>query len=66
MKYSIEDLLVAYKGRYLKIERVFGNVVFCTDTRGKSYYGLTKDRARELTVRKALPVDLKIKLSQIS
>jgi hypothetical protein len=66
MKYSIEDLLINYRGRYLKIERVFGEIVFCTDTRGKNYYGLKREQARQLTIRKALPVSLGIKLSQIS
>lgn len=65
MKYSIEDLLINYKGKYLRIDRVFGEIVFCTDTRGKSYYGLNREQARRLTVRKALPVDLGIKLQQI-
>jgi hypothetical protein len=65
MKYSIEDLLINYKGRYLKIERVFGEIVFCTDTRGKSYYGLNRQQAKQLIVRKALPIDLGIKLENI-
>jgi hypothetical protein len=65
MKYSTNDLLINYKGKYLKIDRVFGEIVFCTDTRGKSYYGLNKEQARKLTVRKALPIDLGIKLKQI-
>ena len=64
-KYSIEDLLINYKGRFLKIDRVQGEIVFCTDTRGKHYYGLKKEQAKQLLIRKALPVCLGIKLEQI-
>jgi hypothetical protein len=65
MKYNLEDLLINYKGRYLKIERVFGEIVFCQDTKGKGYFGLNKEQAKRLTIRKALPIDLGIKLEQI-
>ena len=65
MKYSTNDLLINYRGRYLKIDRVQGEIVFCTDTRGKSYYGLKKEQAKQLLIKKALPISLNIKLEQI-
>ena len=62
-KFKLEDLLVAYKGQYLKIDRIQGAIAFCVSQKGM--YGLNIDKARSLIVKKAIPVSLNIKLQQI-
>jgi hypothetical protein len=64
MKYSIEDLLVAYKGQYLKIDRIQGNIVFCVSKRGM--YGIAKEVAKRFLVRKAYNIDIGFKLNPVT
>ena len=63
VKFKHSDLLVAYKNKLMQVERSHGNIVFLKSPNG--YYGITKDLAKRLLVRKALNIDLGFKLEPI-
>lgn len=66
-KFKLENILVAWKGKYLQIERLSGSIVFCIRPgKGGGFYGLHSDQIRHLIVKKALPIYLGIKLQPVT
>ena len=66
-KFSINDILIVWKGKYLQVERVSGEIVFCIKAgKGGGFFGLHKTQVKDKVIKKALPIDLGIKLQQIT
>jgi hypothetical protein len=64
IKYKHSDLLVAYKGKLMQVERSHGDIVFLISNRGM--YGIAKEVAKRFLVRKAYNIDIGFKLNPVT